>query len=118
MQWSLSDWITLTLSTWFYPDSDLEITASAKCGSMHADGIISADVHSSGLHWLPIEYQILFKVMVITFEALNNQGLTYTYWGEICTPTKARTFLALTPTWWKELPFQGLEGPNTVPQGM
>ena len=29
------------------------------------------------LHWLPVEYRVLFKVLLLTFKCLNGQGPTY-----------------------------------------
>lgn len=79
------------------------------------------------LHWLPVKHQIKFKLLVLTFKALNSQGLAYlqdclpqyTPRRALCSGDKnllvipglrdsllspARAFCALAPTCWNSLP--------------
>jgi hypothetical protein len=78
------------------------------------------------LHWLPVEYRILFKVLLLTFKCLNGQGPTYlkdllvpyvptrslrsSSDNLLCTPkthyaeTLKRSFSARAPNEWNKLP--------------
>ena len=81
------------------------------------------------LHWLPVEFRIRFKVLVLTFKAIRGPGPTYLRdhlfpyipRRTLCSSdanlleipnhqdirlvsTRKRAFSALAPTWWNELP--------------
>ena len=80
------------------------------------------------LHWLPVEYRVRFKVLVLTFKALCGSGPSYlrdrlswyapqrtlrsTNNNSLRVPgpkearlssTRARAFSVLAPTWWNAL---------------
>ena len=81
------------------------------------------------LHWLPVEFQIRFKVLVLIFKAICGSGPTYLrdrlslyspqrtlrssdanlleipiHQAIRLTSTRKKAFLALAPSWWNELP--------------
>jgi hypothetical protein len=78
------------------------------------------------LHWLPVEYRILYKVLLLTYKSLNGCGPEYlkellnnyvptrslrsSHSGQLCVPkthyvtTKKRAFGACAPTEWNKLP--------------
>ena len=83
------------------------------------------------LHWLPVEFQIKFKVLVLTFKAIRGSGPIYlrdrlslyspqrslrssdanlleipNHQAIRLASTRKRAFSALAPSWWNELPAQ------------
>ena len=71
------------------------------------------------LHWLPVEFRIHFKIIIITFKAIHGQ--TPVYLQELImlqTPTLTkktlgdRAFLAAAPKLWNGLPSQIRNEPN------
>ena len=81
------------------------------------------------LHWLPVEFRIRFKVLVLTFKAIRGPDPAYlrdrlspylprrtlrssganlleipSHQDIRLAPTRARAFSALAPAWWNELP--------------
>uniref|UniRef100_A0A670HZ87 Reverse transcriptase domain-containing protein n=1 Tax=Podarcis muralis TaxID=64176 RepID=A0A670HZ87_PODMU len=81
------------------------------------------------LHWLPVEYRVRFKVLLLTFKALHGLGPSYLWdrlsryapWrasrsinsNTLVVPgpkevrlasTRARVFSTLAPAWWNALP--------------
>ena len=81
------------------------------------------------LHWLPVEFRIRFKVLVLTFKAIRGPSPVYlrgrlspyvsrrtlrssganlleipSHQDIHLASTRARAFLALAPAWWNELP--------------
>ena len=96
------------------------------------------------LHWLPVEYRVRFKVLVLTFKALCGLGPSYLRdrlaWYVPCrtlrssnnnllevpsnkvarlASIRARAFSILAPTWWKSITRdQGPTGFGILPQGL
>ena len=134
MQWSPPDWTTATHSMQAFPrlTRKLQLVQNAA-----AQVLINTPWKShirpilQQLHWLPVEFRIRFKVLILTFKALSGPGPTYlrdrlflfilgrilrssdAYLLEIpnhqdirLTSTRKKAFSTLGPTWWNELPLE------------
>ncbi|KAI5630518.1 hypothetical protein C0J50_7588, partial [Silurus asotus] len=63
----------------------------------------------SSLHWLPVKFRIDYKLLLLTYKALNVVP-------RIAKSTKgARAFLRLAPKLWNSLP-DGVQGSDTLTQ--
>ena len=111
---------------------NVETSTDSKCSSPSSNEYPLEITHTTTLqqlHWLPVEFRIKFKVLVLTFKAICGSGPGYlrdrlslyfpqrtlrssdTNLLEIpnhqairLAATRKRAFSALAPSWWNELP--------------